>query len=203
MPQARPQGTALQDMGQVRNNRFTCSFNAFKLLNILSCAAPQQSCQRRQETKCYTTPRQVSTQSCKRSEEKVCEKLSVRIPFPEERQVCHNEEKKVCELEQKTQPKQIKKYVYNKACRSVPKRVCENSDVKTLVPSCVPTTRKMCRSTPSEKCEDQPKQQCFKIPSIVRKEKCDTSDSYGDSGTTSTSTSSGYTAPAAHSAPYQ
>merc|ERR1719188_689744 len=52
---------------------------------------------------------------------------------------CHNEDKKVCELEERTQPKQVKKYVYSKQCRKVPRKVCENTDNKSLVPSCVPS----------------------------------------------------------------
>merc|ERR1712173_209768 len=55
----------------------------------------------------------------------VCEKLSERVPVPKEKQVCHDEKKKVCELEQRSQPKQVKKYVYTKQCRPVPKTVCE------------------------------------------------------------------------------
>ncbi len=136
---------------------------------------PAPTCTRKQETKCYTTPRQATTQTCTRQDERICEKLSARMPVTQERQVCHNEEKKVCELEQKTQPKQIKKYVYTKQCREVPKMVCENADVKKLVPSCVPTTRKVCHSTrPVERCEDVPKQHCYKVPQIVRRERCET-----------------------------
>merc|ERR1712126_247656 len=47
-------------------------------------------------------------------EEEVCEKLTERVPVPKEKQVCHDEKKKVCELEQRSQPKQVKKYVYTK-----------------------------------------------------------------------------------------
>merc|ERR1719184_222661 len=99
---------------------------------------------------------------------------SEKVPFPAEKQVCHDEEKKVCELEQRQQPKQIKKYVYTKQCRSVPRRVCDNADVKELVPSCVPTMRKQCHYTPVEKCEQVPKEFCYKVPKKIQKQKCET-----------------------------
>merc|ERR1719281_380476 len=71
-----------------------------------------------------------------------CEKLTERVSVPKEKQVCHDEKKKVCELEQRSQPKQVKKYVYTKQCRPVPKTVCDNADQMSLVPSCVPSSRK-------------------------------------------------------------
>jgi len=131
-------------------------------------------CKRTYDTKCYTTPRSVTSQVCKMREDKACEKLSERIPLAAEKQVCHDEVKKVCELEQRQQPKQIKKYTYTKQCRGVPKKVCENADVKQLVPSCVPTMRKECHYTPVEKCEAVPKQYCHKVPTKVKKQKCET-----------------------------
>merc|ERR1712133_339807 len=70
-------------------------------------------------------------------EQEVCEKLTERVPVPKEKQVCHDEKKKACELEQRSQPKQVKKYVYTKQCRPVPKTVCDNADQMSLVPSCV------------------------------------------------------------------
>merc|ERR1712142_641992 len=145
----------------------------------------EAKCKRSQDTKCYTTPRTVTSQKCEVREEKVCEKLSEKVPFPAEKQVCHDEDKKVCELEQRQQPKQIKKYVYTKQCRSVPRRVCENADVKELVPSCVPSMRKQCHYTPVEKCEHVPEQFCYKVPKKIQKQKCETvkkpaSPSYGD-----------------------
>jgi len=144
----------------------------------------EPKCKRSQDTKCYTTPRTVTSQKCEVRDEKVCEKLSEKVPFPAEKQVCHDEEKKVCELEQRQQPKQIKKYVYTKQCRSVPRRVCESADVKELVPSCVPSMRKQCHYTPVEKCEQVPKQFCYKVPKKVQKQKCETvkkaSGGYGD-----------------------
>jgi len=146
----------------------------------------EAKCKRSHETKCYTTPRTVTSQRCEVREEKVCEKLSEKVPFPAEKQVCHDEEKKVCEMEQRQQPKQIKKYVYTKQCRSVPRHVCENADVKELVPSCVPTMRKQCYYNPVEKCEQVPKQFCYKVPKKVQKQKCETvkkpsAGSYGES----------------------
>merc|ERR1719284_2212162 len=75
---------------------------------------------------------------------RVCEKLTEMVPVPVERQNCHDEMKKVCELEEKSQPKQVKKYVYHKECRPVPKTVCDNADQKLLKLSCVPSSRKEC-----------------------------------------------------------
>merc|ERR1712059_98605 len=129
-------------------------------------------CKRTPETKCYTTPRTVSTQYCEDREEKVCEKLTERVPVPSEKQNCHDEQKKVCELEQRPQPKQVKKYVYTKHCRPVPKTVCENADQKSLQPSCVPSSTKDCSYQPVEKCENVPKQHCYKIPYQVKKMEC-------------------------------
>merc|ERR1712083_995792 len=104
--------------------------------------------------KCYTTPRAVSIEYCEEREEKVCEKLTEKVPVPSEKQNCHDENKKVCELEQRSQPKQVKKYVYTKHCRPVPKTVCDNADQMFLQPSCVPSSRKVCSYHPEEKCEN-------------------------------------------------
>jgi len=143
----------------------------------------EPKCKKSHDTKCYTTPRTVTSQKCEPREEKVCEKLSEKVPFPAEKQVCHDEEKKVCELEQRQQPKQIKKYMYTKHCRSVPRKVCENADVKQLVPSCVPSARKECHYTPVEKCEAVPKQFCYQVPKKIKKQKCETvkKPAYGES----------------------
>merc|ERR1719273_185606 len=59
------------------------------------------------ETKCYSTPRTVSMEHCEDRKEKVCEKLTERVPIPSEKQNCHDEKKRVCELEQRSQPKQV------------------------------------------------------------------------------------------------
>merc|ERR1712141_597388 len=67
------------------------------------------------------------------------EKLTEKVPVPVERQNCHDENKKTCELEERSQPKQVKKYVYHKECRPVPKTVCDNADQKVLKLSCVPS----------------------------------------------------------------
>merc|ERR1711862_1071626 len=128
-----------------------------------SSSAPQYKCKRTPETKCYTTPRTVSSEYCEEREEEVCEKLTEREPVPKEKQVCHDEKKKVCELEQRSQPKQVKKYIYTKQCRPVPKTVCDNADQMSLVPSCVPASRKDCSYHPEERCENVPKQHSTKF----------------------------------------
>merc|ERR1712029_237304 len=97
---------------------------------------PEYKCQRSHETKCYTTPRTVTSEYCEDREEKVCEKLTEMVPVPVERQNCHDENKKVCELEERSQPKQVKKYAYMKECRPVPKTVCDNADQKQLSKLC-------------------------------------------------------------------
>ena len=56
--------------------------------------------------------RVVSNEVCYPREQRLCEKLVNVVPFPKEKQVCHNDEKKVCELEQRTQPKQVKSCVF-------------------------------------------------------------------------------------------
>jgi len=139
---------------------------------------PETKCKRTHETKCYTTPRTVTTEYCEDREEKVCEKLTERVPVPSEKQNCHDENKKVCELEQRSQPKQVKKYVYTKHCRPVPKTVCDNADQMFLQPSCVPSSRKVCSYHPEEKCENVPKQHCHKVPYQVKKMECSGSDGY-------------------------
>jgi len=137
-----------------------------------SSSAPQYKCKRTPETKCYTTPRTVSSEYCEERDEEVCEKLTERVPVPQEKQVCHDEKKKVCELEQRSQPKQVKKYVYTKQCRPVPKTVCDNADQMSLIPSCVPSSRKECSYHPQERCENVPKQHCYQIPYQVKKMEC-------------------------------
>merc|ERR1712140_58756 len=133
---------------------------------------PQHKCTKTHETKCYTTPRTVSTEYCENRSEKVCEKLTERVPVPSERQNCHDEKKKVCELEQRSQPKQVKKYVYTKQCNPVSKTICDNADQKYLEPVCVPYSRKECSYHPQEQCENVPKQHCYKIPYQVKKIVC-------------------------------
>merc|ERR1712020_799786 len=130
-------------------------------------------CHKSASTSCYDTPRTVIVPKCSTTSEKVCETVPQRYPDVSERQHCHNEDKKVCQLEERTQPKQVKKYVYTKQCRKVPRKVCENADNKSLVPSCVPSMRKECTHTPTESCDDIPKQHCFKVGKKVRKEKCE------------------------------
>merc|ERR1711993_137152 len=114
---------------------------------------PNHYCKKSYETKCYSTPRTVSTEHCEDRKEKVCEKLTEKVPIPSEKQNCHNEKNRVCELEQRSQPKQVKKYVYTKHCRPIPKTVCDNADQMWLEPSCVPYSRKQCSHYPEEKCE--------------------------------------------------
>merc|ERR1712200_149062 len=143
-----------------------------------SASAPQYKCSKTPETKCYTTPRTVSTEYCQDREEEVCEKLTERVPVPKEKQVCHDEKKKVCELAQRSQPKQVKKFVYTKQCRPVPKTVCDNADQMSLVPSCVPASRTECSYHPQERCENVPKQHCYQIPYQVKKMEC-TDGGYG------------------------
>merc|ERR1712234_76936 len=133
---------------------------------------PEYKCHKTHETKCYTTPRTVSSDYCEDREEKVCEKLTEMVPVPVEKQNCHDEHKKVCELEERSQPKQVKKYVYTKECRPVPKTVCDNADQMQLKLSCVPSSRKECSYHPEEKCEDVPKEHCYQIPYQVKKMEC-------------------------------
>jgi len=130
-------------------------------------------CKKYQATKCYDTPRTVVVPKCSTKNDKVCETMPIRHPSVSERQHCHNEDKKVCALEERTQPKQVKKYVYTKQCRKVPRKVCENADNKSLVPSCVPSVRKECTYHPMEACENLPKQHCYKVGYKVKKEKCE------------------------------
>lgn len=85
-------------------------------------------------------------------------------------------------MEQRSQPKQIKKYTYTTACRSMPSSVCDSADIKRLVPSCVPITRKNCTYSPVEKCEDVPKQYCYKVSTKVPKQKC-YNQGYGEAAT--------------------
>jgi hypothetical protein len=134
----------------------------------------EPKCKTHQETRCNTTPRQLTSQSCKKSEEKVCDQITERHPKPYEKAHCRNEGKKVCRVEQKTQPKQIKKYIYKQVCSPLVKKVCDIWDDHKLVPTCVPTLRHICSHKPKEHCEDVDKQHCYKIPMKVRKEKCET-----------------------------
>lgn len=130
-------------------------------------------CKKHEETRCNTTPRQVTSQTCKKGEEKVCDQLTERHPKPYEKAHCRSEGKKVCRVEQKTQPKQIKRYTYKQVCSPLVKKVCDLWDDHKLVPTCVPTVRHICNHMPKEHCEDVPKKHCYKIPIHVRKEKCE------------------------------
>merc|ERR1712179_877495 len=151
---------------------------------------PEYKCQKSHETKCYTVPRTVTTEYCEDREEKVCEKLTEKVPVPVERQNCHDENKKTCELEERSQPKQVKKYVYHKECRPVPETVCDNADQKVLQLSCVPSSRKECSYHPEERCENVPKQQCYHIPYLVQKMECSSFSSIGSSITGSVESAS-------------
>nr|ABU41045.1 hypothetical protein [Lepeophtheirus salmonis] len=135
---------------------------------------PKVVCKKSAATKCYNTPRTISSEKCEMRKEKKCEKFAERTPFPVEKQHCHNEEKRVCDLEQRPQPKQVKKYVYSKQCRPIRRTICENADVKDLVQSCAPYTHKSCSYTPREKCVDVPKEHCYKVGKSVQKQKCET-----------------------------
>merc|ERR1712039_519933 len=130
-------------------------------------------CHKSSSTSCYDTPRTVIVPKCSTTSEKVCETVPQRYPDVSERQHCHNEDKKVCQLEERTQPKQVKKYVYTKQCRTVPRKVCETADNKSLVPSCVPSVRKECTYHPVESCDEVPKKHCYKVGKQVKKEKCE------------------------------
>ena len=133
----------------------------------------QPECHKSASTSCYDTPRTVIVPKCSTTSEKVCETVPQRYPDVSERQHCHNEDKKVCQLEERTQPKQVKKYVYTKQCRKVPRKVCENADNKSLVPSCVPSVRKECTYHPMESCDEIPKKHCYKVGKQIKKEKCE------------------------------
>merc|ERR1711978_59223 len=130
-------------------------------------------CHKSSSTSCYDTPRTVIVPKCSTTTDKVCETVHQRYPDVSERQHCHNEDKKVCQLEERTQPKQVKKYVYTKQCRKVPSKVCENADNKSLVPSCVPSVRKECTYHPVESCDEVPKKHCYRVGKQVKKEKCE------------------------------
>merc|ERR1711996_219154 len=83
---------------------------------------------------------------------------------------------------ERSQPKQVKKYVYHKECRPVPKTVCDNADQKVLKLSCVPSSRKTCSYHPEERCENVSKQHCYQVPYQVQKMEC--SASHSSTGTT-------------------
>jgi hypothetical protein len=167
------------------------SDNSYDAYGSSEYTVPEAKCKRNYETKCYTTPRTVSTEYCEDREEKVCEKLTEKVPVPSEKQNCHDENKKVCELEQRSQPKQVKKYIYTKDCRPVPKTVCDNAEQMFLQASCVPSSRKVCKYHPEEKCENVPKQHCHKIPYQVKKMEC-TNDSGSEGGYEAKSQGSDY-----------
>jgi len=130
------------------------------------------ACKQREETVCTNTPRHKTSETCKKSEEKVCEEVYERKPYPYSKPHCRNEGKKVCHVEQKTQPKQIKKYSYKKVCNPLVKQICNFWDEHKLVPTCVPTSHHICSHEPKERCEDVPKEHCYKIPRKVHKEVC-------------------------------
>merc|ERR1712066_675741 len=85
-------------------------------------------------------------------------------------------------LEQRSQPKQVKKYAYTKHCRPVQRNVCDNADQMFLQPSCVPShVSQSCSYHPEEKCENVPKQHCYEVPYQVKKMECTESPAtYGE-----------------------
>jgi hypothetical protein len=161
---ANPSGSQYGNDGSTKYNN---------QLHKYGSASPK--CQRREEEKCYKTPRTVTISQCSRRADKVCETLEESVPFVAAKQSCRNEDKKVCDLEERAQSKQVKKYVYRKVCQPVPRQVCELVDQKILVPSCVQSVRKECSFTPVKSCVDEPKRHCFQVTRQVKREKCDKS----------------------------
>ena len=87
---------------------------------------------------------QVSEQLCKPRTDKWCEKFTNEIPFPVEKQNCHNEAMKKCELEVRTRPKKAKQYTYTKECKPVVRQVCEDAEKKKLRPVCDKIQKNVC-----------------------------------------------------------
>merc|ERR1711911_78454 len=112
-------------------------------------------CQKTPTKKCYDTPRKVSEQLCKPRTDKWCEKFTNEIPFPVEKQNCHNEAMKKCELEVRTRPKKAKQYTYTKECKPVVRQVCEDAEKKKLRPVCDKIQKNVCSYKPQEHCKER------------------------------------------------
>merc|ERR1719370_1797485 len=148
---------------------------------------PEYKCHKSHETKCYTTPRVVSSDNCEDREEKVCEKLTEMVPLPVERQNCHDEMKKVCELEEKVCEKlteMVPVPVERQNCHDENKKVCEleqrsqPKQVKKYVytKECRPVPKTVCDNAdqkllklscvPSSRkeCSYHPEERCESIP---------------------------------------
>ena len=129
-------------------------------------------CQKTPTKKCYDTPRKVSEQLCKPRTDKWCEKFTNEIPFPVEKQNCHNEAMKKCELEVRTRPKKAKQYTYTKECKPVVRQVCEDAEKKKLRPVCDKIQKNVCSYKPQEHCKEEEKKYCFKTEKKVWEQVC-------------------------------
>merc|ERR1712071_8389 len=129
-------------------------------------------CQKTPTKKCYDTPRKVSEQLCKPRTDKWCEKFTNEIPFPVEKQSCHNEAMKKCELEVRTRPKKAKQYTYTKECKPVVRQVCEDAEKKKLRPVCDKIQKNVCSYKPQEHCQEEEKKYCFKTEKKVWEQVC-------------------------------
>merc|ERR1712071_291565 len=129
-------------------------------------------CQKTPTKKCYDTPRKVSEQLCKPRTDKWCEKFTNEIPFPVEKQNCHNEAMKKCELEVRTRPKKAKQYAYTKECKPVVRQVCEDAEKKKLRPVCDKIQKNVCSYKPQEHCKEEETKYCFKTEKKVWEQVC-------------------------------
>merc|ERR1711860_260399 len=130
-------------------------------------------CTKKTNTKCSKTPRTITKQVCSRQSKQVCDFSTMRSPVTEQKRNCRKVETKKCSLEQKTQPKQVKRYVYNRQCRNIPRSICAESEIKSLTPVCNPTSRDVCTMSPVHNCKKVPKQYCYQVSRKVKKEKCE------------------------------
>ncbi|TRY79237.1 hypothetical protein TCAL_10041 [Tigriopus californicus] len=145
----------------------------------------QVVCNRPQETNATILPAPVNVQRCTRNRE-VCEKVTLLSPVAQEPTELPQRDKKVCELEERTQPKQVKNYVYTKQCNPCPRRMCENADVAQLVPSCVASTRKHALTRPSRPARTLPSNTASSLPTSSPTG-CDGSNGSGNQGSGMTS----------------
>eukprot|EP00093_Oithona_nana_P006302 06302.XXX_52067_53225_1 [CDS] Oithona nana genome sequencing. len=141
------------------------------------------SCHKKLETKCFTTPREVTMVNCFTQNERSCEYINEPAPRVVYEDECREYEKRHCQMEQRPQKKQIKKYVYNIRCEPRTHRPCQTFNVAKVSTHCEPEFYDKCRVVPHEKCHETPKETCFKEPVMVKRTKCD------HSGTTRTGTS--------------
>jgi len=150
----------------------TCIYSYDFQCGKIKMNGKSDQCEKVPTKKCYDTARKVKEEICKPGVRQRCEKFTNDIPYPVEKQNCHNEPRKKCELEVRSRPKRAKKYSYVKECRPIPREVCDDVEKKKLREVCDRSSRNVCKYKPVERCEEEQKEYCFKVEQMAKEKVC-------------------------------